>query len=55
MMASATRAFWMISARGSIIFCAEKPAPRHKYALTKINAINAELIITSISVKAELR
>src|ERR1035441_2944040 len=52
MSASATRPFWMISTRGSINFCAENPAPRHIYALTKINAINAELIITSIKVKA---
>ena len=44
----------MISARGSISFWAEKPAFRLSYVLTRINDINATLIITSISEKAEL-
>ncbi|HEX3889260.1 MAG TPA: hypothetical protein VHX90_00295 [Verrucomicrobiae bacterium] len=42
-----------MSARGSTMFRPLMQALKHKYALTRISAINAELMTTSISVKAQ--
>src|ERR1035438_8205209 len=50
--AMATRALEKAVARGSIIFWLETAALRHRYALTIISAISAELITTSMRVKA---